>query len=243
MGRIVIIGGDISSTSPALVRLDVDGDDFLIHNTDFRAISTTKKIPTSTQVAHSDPKFYSDYIDKYQWIAKHLNGIYPLEEQKNEDDVYFAIEDYAFAAGGRITLLAEIAGHYKLYWYNRGAKIRMYAPTSWKKCFTGHGNADKLTIWESFKNKHNDDFPEMFSKWGLPEPMKGSGVAPTSDIIDAYGLAFTMMRELQIRRGWGYELGNFPEYELEVFRANKKAKQKDKDESYLNRPFLETKNK
>ena len=82
------------------------------------------------------------------------------------------LEDYAYAATGRVFHIAENAGilKYKLSKF----KTELIPPTVIKKFATGKGNASKEDMLEAWKNE-NGSF-ELLQETGNP----------ASDIIDSY---------------------------------------------------------
>lgn len=228
--ELTYIGGlDCSSSSPALFILGCDPKTLDIVSTDYRAITPKKKQKTSKRLQFFDSKDFTDYIDKYTHYSFHLLHTSCILN-------YVAVEDYAFAATGRITLLSEICGMYKKHFYDHKSKIRLYAPPTWKKCFTGHGHADKLTIYQEFEKRIADgQIVDFVKEDDLPIVDKGTGVAPTSDIIDAFGLAETLRIELKVRNN----MIDLPQHQLETFRLTGKVKPADLAEAHQNKPFLE----
>lgn len=97
------------------------------------------------------------------------------------------LEDYAFAAPGRITQLAENGGVLKAALHETFPEIplRIIAPTTMKKFATGRGIATKDDIWAAFVKKDH-----RRAAWQLLcHPRALRVTSPMADVADAYFLA------------------------------------------------------
>jgi hypothetical protein len=99
------------------------------------------------------------------------------------------IEDYAFAATGRVFHIGENTGILKHYLDNAALSYVPYPPTVIKKFATGKGNADKFRMTSAFLA----DYPDA-TKWAaklFPRTKPGviSAKSPLSDLADAYWIA------------------------------------------------------
>ena len=138
----MLAGLDFSQTAPALVTInDQNQLDVLKINT---------------------KKFKKDYKARNFYVLDVI-----AERLKTVDTL--VIEDYAFAACGRITAIAEMVGVIK---YSFKGEIIMISPNSLKKALTGKGNATKETMIKTIKEKYNIPIPD------------------DDDIADAIALAF-----------------------------------------------------
>ena len=94
------------------------------------------------------------------------------------------IEDYAFAAKGRVFNIGENCGILKMLLYNAGIEYSVIAPSVIKKYATGKGNANKNKMFDSFLNETGIN---LFSTFGLKETKNLP--SPIDDLIDSYYLA------------------------------------------------------
>jgi len=113
------------------------------------------------------------YENIASWV---INIVAPLE------DPYILIEDYAFAAKGRVFNLAENCGLLKYLLYKDGFRFATVAPSVIKKHATGKGNANKQAMYEAFFALTGID---MISVYGSKSQKLDS---PVTDIVDAYYL-------------------------------------------------------
>ena len=90
------------------------------------------------------------------------------------------MEDYAFAATGRVFHIAENTGVLKYKIYNSGVPLEVVPPTTVKKFATGKGNSDKDQMHQAFMIETGMDL-----KWKIT-PDKTNVGNPVSDIIDSY---------------------------------------------------------
>lgn len=90
------------------------------------------------------------------------------------------IEDYAFAAKGRVFHIAENTGLLKWKLWKAGVKYTSAPPTTVKKYFTGKGNAKKDMMHACFYEQTGVNIAEMF------EQKEDSN--PVSDIVDSYAM-------------------------------------------------------
>lgn len=89
------------------------------------------------------------------------------------------IEDYAFAATGRVFHIAENAGVLKYRLWSNQYEVFSIAPTTIKKFATGKGNANKELMQVAFINETNYHLKNVL---GLTDKQWN----PSSDIIDSY---------------------------------------------------------
>lgn len=131
---------------------------------------------------------HDDYItdqQRYENIASWvLNIITPLES------VTVLIEDYAFAAKGRVFNLAENCGLLKYLLYKNGYTFHTIAPSVIKKYATGKGNANKELMYASFYDLTEID---LIGIYGSKSRRLDS---PVTDIVDSYYLTRWMWDSL-----------------------------------------------
>lgn len=229
-----ILGLDCSSSSPGVTIEILNNDTLEIENIEFKGISLAKRNPIiHPAIKFFDEKEFVNYIDKFEQYSNWL-----LENIKDVE--YAAIEDYSFGSIGRKTLLSEICGFYKYKLYKNGTKLRLYAPTSWKKSFTGYGSSDKISVYDSYIEKVENGFKDYLNIKSLPIPSTAKGIGPTSDILDSLGVCETLRLELKLRK----EIilpKELEKHNQEVFKykLNKKTKELIlQKESYLIREFI-----
>jgi len=131
---------------------------------------------------------------------------------------------------GQIFSLAEFEGNIKLKWVELGKKMRLYSVNSNKKFFSGYGLSDKIGMYQAF-NKYTGVKPDIST---LPVVDSGKGVAPTSDIIDAFALCECLRMELKLRAGL-IQLHELPKHQIECFNICTKSS----PTGLLTTPFIE----
>lgn len=159
------IGIDYSLTSPAVAILDPSG-----------AILFTK-------VFNHQP-IHSSHTHRSIWLAKEITtSILNFDYPSTRPSTVF-LEDYAFTANGKITMIAEGCGLLKAYLISNGFDIAPVSISSWKKVLTHNGRADKPLITQVVNEK-----------FGLHL----TGKKGDQDIADAIGVAY-----------WGFVQVNQP---------------------------------
>ena len=208
-----IAGLDLSYTSPAVVIEELDDDLNVISCTGY-GFAIPKWVQPNI-VEYRGPKDFADDYERYKFLQDNIL-------KWCEGCEYAFVEDYALQANGRVFNLAEFEGYIKQELYRRGTTLRFYVPSTNKKFYAGHGDADKISMYQAWqrwqgKKPYLDD---------LPVVDKGDGVKPTSDIIDAHALCEFGRQELRLRRGLD-DPETLPKHVQEVF-ALKKAKSLEK---------------
>lgn len=171
----MILGIDYSLTSPALCLYE-EGD-FGFDNVKFFYLTSLKK------TLRSDGKFngtlypeFNNPLHRYNnisnWVIRDV--IIPFQVRK----VY--IEDYAFAAVGKVFNIAENTGVLKYrIWKECNIECETIPPTVIKKAATGKGNANKEAMQQAFIHETGFNLKEHLqltdSQWN-----------PSSDLIDSY---------------------------------------------------------
>jgi hypothetical protein len=117
------------------------------------------------------------------WV---MNILAPLDKE----EVYILIEDYAFAAKGRVFNLAENCGLLKYLLYKGGYKFSTIAPSVIKKHATGKGNATKELMYACFHDQTGIDLISVYSAVGRRLD------SPITDIVDSYYLTKWMRDSL-----------------------------------------------
>lgn len=207
---MIVIGGlDLSKNSPGIVKMILD-DNLDIVDVKCLGFTSVKKYEQSNIIFYKKTEFN---FDQDQFI-KIENYIFDFLK----DTTYIALEDYAYGGSGNITELAEFCGYVKLKQFLDGKKIRTYDIPSIKIFGTAKGNSDKLSMYQSFIN-HNGPKPDIST---MPVVVKGSGVSPTSDIIDAFWIASFLQMELKLRKGL-ISLKDLGEEKIKLFNRTTKA--------------------
>ena len=201
---MIISGCDLSKNSPGIVKLILDDTTLDIIDVQSLGFTSVKKNEQAGVVFYKKTEFnYSQ--DQFLMIE---NCIFNFLK----DATYIALEDYAYGGSGNITDLAEFCGIFKLKQFLDGKKIRIYDIPSIKIFGTGKGNSDKLSMYQYFL-KHQGMKPNIST---MPPVTKGSGVSPTSDIVDAFWIASFLQLELKLRRGL-IQLMSLEEEKIKLF--------------------------
>ena len=202
-----IAGQDLSISSSGIIVETLDDKNLDVLDVQYYGFTNKKKLEQDHILYYNNKDFNSDYA-KYNWMKAQI-----LEWTK--DCEYLATEDYAYGksgALGQIFSLAEFEGNIKLAEVERGQKMRLYSVNSNKKFFSGYGLSDKIGMRDAF-DKWLGIKPDLSS---LPEVDNGKGVAPVSDIIDAFALCEFLRMELKLRAGL-VQLHLLPKYQIECF--------------------------
>ena len=173
-----ICGIDYSMTSPAITIHT--GDEWNISNCKFYYLSKTGKIVVNDGVFHGQlyPAGYTSEYSRYERLASWtLKNIIDNEVEK------CYIEDYAFAATGKVFHIAENTGLMKYSLWNLGIPFETYAPTSIKKYATGKGNAKKEDLYAAWLTETGID---IRASLGIKSQVSWN---PVSDIVDSYYIA------------------------------------------------------
>lgn len=202
-----MVDGDLSISSSGIIVEELDDNTLDVIDVKYYGFTTKKKLEQDNILYYNNKNFNNDYA-KYTWMQENilswLNKCF-----------YVAIEDYAFgtsSSSGMIFSLAEFEGNIKIGLYNKGKKLRFYSVNSNKKFFTGYGLSDKIGMYQAF-NKYTGVKPDIST---LPIVDSGKGVAPVSDIIDAFSLCEFLRMELKLRAGL-IQLHQLPKYQIECF--------------------------
>jgi Holliday junction resolvasome RuvABC endonuclease subunit len=198
-----LVGIDPSINGTGLCKFTLD-DNFKIIKYDYLGFSTVKKHESNNIVCFRKKDFKND-IDQNIFITEHVENFIDGVD-------YISMEDYAFAATGRVFDIAEFVGGLKLMIYNKGIPLRMIEPTVVKKFATNHGNCDKISMEDEYMKhdtlKLDKDLPQYKS--------------PKADIIDAYYITDLLRLEIMLRFGI-VELKKLKQEEIEIFNRVTKA--------------------
>lgn len=174
-----VVGIDYSMTCPAAVCVDINKIDSFEDTQILYVFDSKKNSPLKNIQAVPSPKKDNqqerfDFLSQIfiQWI-----------EEKTSGDVTIWMEDYAFAARGKVFHIGENTGLLKHYLWKHNMKFNVVPPTVIKQYATGKGNADKVKMYESFVDKTNTDLKSIYKS-----TMNSIG-SPFGDIADAYFIA------------------------------------------------------
>ena len=90
------------------------------------------------------------------------------------------LEGYSMGSKGRVFHIAENTGVLKYKLWEEAYPVEIYAPTEVKKFATGKGNADKKSMYLSFRKETGIDINQLVSS------DKNTISSPVTDIVDAY---------------------------------------------------------
>ena len=189
---MIIAGVDGSKNSSAIVKMTIDDKTLEIIDIDYKGFIDVARISkTDDKLVFYNKKEYKSNIKKHAFMCDELD---PYLD--NID--YIAYEGYAFGGKGNVFDVAETIGTLKYKSYDKGSNIRVYAPGQIKKYFAFNGNANKQVMGEAYYNFDEDKKLDLSH---LPIVDKNKDVKPTSDIIDAYAIAYLLLEELRVRHG------------------------------------------
>ena len=189
---MIIAGVDGSKNSTAIVKFTLDDKTLEILDIDYIGFVDVARIAKlDDKLVFYKKKDYTSNIKKHDFMCETLD---PFLD--NID--YISYEGYAFGGKGSVFDVAETIGTLKYKSYNKGSKIRVYAPGQIKKYFACNGTASKLVMGETY---YEFDEEKKIDLSHLPVVDKNKDVKPTSDIIDAYAITFLLLEELRVRHG------------------------------------------
>jgi len=182
LGMTWVAGIDYSLTSPAICIAEVRDNKIKFEDCRFHYIKQTKNQNSVDVFNAYDYPEYSDEIERYvnlaEWVIERIrwyNG--------RVECVY--IEDYAFAATGRVFNIGENTGILKQKLRSSGFRFTTIPPTVIKKEATGKGNANKELMYETFLEETKIDLQSRLT------PKSTKIVNPVSDIVDSYYICKT----------------------------------------------------
>lgn len=184
---MTLIGIDYSLTCPCVCVSNTDNINdsyfYFLHNT---AKYHAQLVEPLMILGDPHDNYLTDQ-QRYENIASWvLNILAPLDKES----VYVLIEDYAFAAKGRVFNLAENCGLLKYLLYKNGYKFSTIAPSVIKKHATGKGNANKELMYACFHDQTGIDLIGVYSTAGRRLD------SPITDIVDSYYLTKWMRDSL-----------------------------------------------
>lgn len=218
-----IVGIDASINSTGLVSLTLDVNLSAI-GVDYFGFSQVKK-HQSQKILHFRKDDFCDYISQNIFMKDHVDLFCSGAS-------YIAIEDYAYAATGKVFHIAEYTGYLKHVLYLEKKKIRLYSPNTIKMFATGNGSSDKISMVDAFDQlvnlKPNLNF--LIDK----NRQSSKYDSPRQDIIDAFFICKLLNTELKIKHGILKLPNNKTDVLNKIFNGTSKANKI----SLLNRDFI-----
>ena len=155
-----IAGIDYSLTSPAVCVAEVINKEIKFENCKFHFLKQTKSQDSFKMFnAHEYPK-YSSEVERYVGLA---NWVIECIRWFNGRVKHIYLEDYAFAATGRVFNIAENMGILKMRLKEEKFNYVTIPPTVIKKHATGKGNANKELMYDTFLSETHVDLKEKLS--------------------------------------------------------------------------------
>ena len=177
-----VAGIDYSLTSPAICIAEIINSCITFDNCKFHYLKQNKSQESFGKIfAHEYPE-YTDDIERFtnlaEWVIECIRWF-----DDRVSHVY--LEDYAFAATGRVFNIGENTGILKQKLRSSGFRYTTIPPTVIKKEATGKGNANKELMYETFLAETNVDLQSQLT------PNSTKIVNPVSDIVDSYYICKT----------------------------------------------------
>ena len=168
---MIIAGIDYSITSPAICILKNDAGDFHFFT------NKRKKLELHHQFHAYD---YMEWETQTERFVNFSTWALSIINANNVDHVF--IENYAYAAKGKVFNIAENTGLLKYFLWRQHTPFTTIEPTVIKKFATGKGNANKAAMELAFIKKTGFD-PRLMCKQTEKQDN------PSSDIADSYFIA------------------------------------------------------
>lgn len=167
-----VIGIDYSTTSPAIT-IKVTNQTFV----DYDIYYLTSKKKSIHIIDHEQFIFRGSLLPELSGIERYVYiSSWAMEIIDTYETDKIILEDYAYAATGRVFNIGENTGILKYRLRNK-ANIISVAPTEVKKFATGKGNAGKSDMLDAFIKQTNVDPRDILEYYGEN---------PISDIVDSY---------------------------------------------------------
>ena len=168
--NINIVGIDYSTTSPAMC-IKVDDKWDIHYLTSKRIVVDEYWCDPFLFFGHKLPKI-SVQIARYKYISN-----WAIDVLDSYDVRVVFLEDYAYAAVGKVFQIGENTGILKYRLMNRDIPFYQIPPTVIKKYATGKGNANKDIMLANFITSTGVDIRAV---------MDYTGDNPISDVVDSY---------------------------------------------------------
>ena len=174
-----IAGIDYSLTSPCICICEIQNEEFDFKNCGFYFFAQTTHqlvLPHTNLYSHSPVTSYTSDAERYNRLSNWVIDVLAINGKPRP--VY--LEDYAYAATGKVFHIGENTGHLKYKFWQYNVKYQIFAPTSIKKTATGKGNSSKQDMYDSFVEQTGFDFRLDLA------PNSTEIGNPVSDIVDSY---------------------------------------------------------
>ena len=174
-----IAGIDYSLTSPAITVYN--GTEWNYDNVDHYCLANNnKQVERWSTLQNVNVTLYPEYsceLDRYEKLADWVIHIIVTPFMRPD---FVVLEDYAYAATGRVFNIAENVAILKYKLKRWGIKYHLVPPTVIKKFATDKGNANKELMYKHFCEETKKEINLTIS------PNSGTIKNPTSDIVDSY---------------------------------------------------------
>jgi len=171
----IYAGIDYSLTSPSICIYNTKIGDFRFDHCMIYFLTDVNKLK-KVFLGNVRGETFQDYENECQrydtiseWAIQYLIGC-----------TMVGLEDYAFAAKGRVFHIAENTGILKYKLFQQGIPVDTIPPTVVKKKATGKGNADKESMYNAFVSETGVMLKDIIT------PNKKDVGNPVSDIVDSY---------------------------------------------------------
>lgn len=184
----IYAGIDYSLTSPSICIYNTDRGDFSFDKCMVYFLTDTKKLNTVFlgNVRGDSFEDYNSECQRYdtisEWAIQYLVGCKMV-----------GIEDYAYAAKGRVFHIAENTGILKYKLFQQGIPVDTIPPTVVKKNATGKGNADKEMMYRAFVSETGIMLKDVIT------PNKKDVGNPVSDIVDSFYICKSLWQSLSAK--------------------------------------------
>jgi Holliday junction resolvasome RuvABC endonuclease subunit len=170
---MLIAGVDYSLTTPSICVTKYT-DSFTFGECQFYFLTSKQKLACKHLHGKIIGKLHYPYLtaeQRYdnisQWAIDVLNTVQ-----------FLVLEDYAFAAKGRVFHIGENTGLLKHQLWRFKKHFEVAAPTTIKKFATGKGNAKKEQMYEAFLAETECDLMKLFDMHNVDSPI--------NDIVDSF---------------------------------------------------------
>lgn len=184
---MISIGIDYSINSPSMCVCD---GEFSYENCQFYVYSNCPKkyqnVFDGRITITGQPTEYGNNVERFCGISEFYRDI--IKTLPGVDVI--GLEDYAFAAAGRVFHIAENTFALKeMLWKDFHLSPSLIAPSAAKRFATGKGNAKKEQMYDAFLEKTKKDLAKTIG-WD-----KTKVDSPLSDIIDSFFICGTAINE------------------------------------------------
>lgn len=176
-----VVGIDYSTSSPCICISA--GNDY-----DFHYLTKVKKHVGEKEFDYGIiegtylPKQFDSKIEQYSFIA---NWAIDVLDRYTPEVVW--LEDYAFAATGKVFHIGENTGILKYRLMKKEIPYRVVAPTTVKSSTIGKGNASKDDVIQNFNRVFQTNIYDVVDT---------STLNPVSDIADSYHICIYGIQQL-----------------------------------------------